>query len=296
MPPSCSSAPTGASCINAAVYYLDAARAGLGQPAYNLPADFPSLAPDQQALILSNLDRALYGLQPVTGLTSELDSYAQAGVLNDQDPIAGDPNFNYYTSNWAGAFTNMPLAYEAWMYDDGVGSGNEDCASSGAPGCWGHRHDVLWQFSGVSALAMGAASGIDHAGDHGYAMLLGGGSDYHPTYTYTWSQAQADGAGTNPYNPGTPSTGFGSTPSSTSHKLKITSLRVRGHHVVVHIAAPPDASLRCSLSPRVGGKWLRDHFVKCWSPSTSYAGVSRGHYRFRVRSKHRTLTRYFRVK
>ena len=59
LPPDCQTDPTGTVCINAAVSYLDQARASLGQPAYVLPSDFDSLNPDQQALVLTDLDHFL---------------------------------------------------------------------------------------------------------------------------------------------------------------------------------------------------------------------------------------------
>jgi hypothetical protein len=103
-----------------------------------------------------------------------------------------------YASNWAGGYVNVVQAYEGWMYDDGPGSGNVDCTSGDPSGCWGHRHDILWEFDPTGGqTAMGAAAGSDSAGTPGYAMLLVQGSDssYRPTYTYTWEQAVADGAG-----------------------------------------------------------------------------------------------------
>jgi hypothetical protein len=205
MPAACHSAPKSATCVNAAVYYLDRARARLGHGPYKLPADFASLGPGRQAFILTNLDRLLYGLKPIPGLTAQLDQDAAAGVRSEDDPHSRDRAFGYYTSNWAGGYANMPLAYEGWMYDDGYGSGNEDCTSPAASGCWGHRHDVLWKFGGSDPLAMGAAAGMGRTGLAGYAMLLGEGDrSYHPTYTYTWREARAEGAGTNRYNPGSP--------------------------------------------------------------------------------------------
>ena len=52
--------------------------------------------------------------------------------------------------------------------------------------------------------AMGAAAGRDLSHhQRGYSYLfVGGSSGYHPTFTYTWKDAVADGAGTNAYDPG----------------------------------------------------------------------------------------------
>src|SRR5579884_4108197 len=56
MPRACQTAPTGSVCIDAAVTYLNQARANLGQPPYSLPSNFASLSPAQQALVLTNED------------------------------------------------------------------------------------------------------------------------------------------------------------------------------------------------------------------------------------------------
>src|SRR5437763_774565 len=45
-PPTCDTDPTGAVCEAAAVQYLDQARANLGQPPYQLPANFIGLPPE----------------------------------------------------------------------------------------------------------------------------------------------------------------------------------------------------------------------------------------------------------
>lgn len=205
MPAACESQPDGAACQNAAIYYLDQARASLGQPAYPLPADFTSLSAADQDLILTDLDRTLYGLPAIPGRTAALDADALSGANGDADPMSTDPDFQDFTSNWAGGFPNLEAAYEAWMYDDGPGSSNIDCTPTDTTGCWGHRHDILWSFGGSGALAMGAATGVDPSGAPGYAMLLGmGDRRYTPSYTYTWAAAQADGAGVNVYNPSAP--------------------------------------------------------------------------------------------
>ena len=101
------------------------------------------------------------------------------------------------------------------MYDDGLGGDNADCSSAHRSGCWSHRHDILWEFGSNDVLAMGAATarGPDGAS---YAFLLVGGfpadpssddAGYTPTYAYTWTQAVADGAGSNVYHAGVPAIG-----------------------------------------------------------------------------------------
>ncbi len=261
LPSSCDQ-PTSAACLDASVGFLNQARAGLGQGPYQLPADFTSLTPQVQQFVLTNLDRIQYGLPPITGITAGLSQDAVSGVQNDNDPHPSDPNFNYWTANWAGGFENVVLAYEAWMYDDGPGSGNLDCPSPGAAGCWGHRHDILWSFGGSGALAMGSAVGIDPAGSPGYAMVLGEGDVgfYHPTYTYTWSQAVHDGAGTGSGAAGGVGNSSGSATGSGSGadspppapKRVVVTITVRGPGTVIDPSGHPCRNATCGFAETAG--------------------------------------------
>jgi len=190
LPSACWSSPRGARCIKAGVRYLDKARAKLGQSPYVLPRGFVWLSPAQQVLVLTNLDRKSYGLSPVPGLTAALDRDAAGGVRAANDPVPGKQSWIGFTSNWAGGYPNIVLAYEAWMYDDGPGSGNLDCTVRNRAGCWGHRHDILWRFGSHGALAMGAAAMKGPHGSPGYAMLLvQERPGVHPAYTFRWTQA-----------------------------------------------------------------------------------------------------------
>jgi hypothetical protein len=298
LPPACE-APTSAACMAATVGVLDQARANLGQPRYSLPADFVSLTPAEQAFVLTNLDRLQYGLAPVPGLTAALSANAMSGVHQDADPQPAAPNYLAWTANWAGGFTNMPLAYEAWMYDDGPGSANLDCTPSHTTGCWGHRQDVLYRFDTSGPLAMGAARGTDSGGQAGYAMLLfEGDNTYTPAYTYTWAQAVAAGANSGRPGPvhGTGGTGGGShSPpgaiSSSPGRVRITALRVHGRQVTVTITAPRGSRLQCAFTPRGKHGWARDHFRACRA-ALVLAGHHRVHYRLRVRAAGLVLTRY----
>jgi hypothetical protein len=161
LPSSCNAAPTGKECIDAGVWYLDRARAKVGLHAYALPANFPSLSPVQQLFILVNLDRVQYGLRPIPGLTAALSHDALvSGVWRADDPHPSNTTgLNTWWPGWAGAFHNAPMAYEAWVWNDGLGSKNPRCTPTDHSRCWGHRHSLLWKYRPV--LAMGAATGRD---------------------------------------------------------------------------------------------------------------------------------------
>ncbi|HET9102610.1 MAG TPA: hypothetical protein VFN55_04600 [Solirubrobacteraceae bacterium] len=255
--PSVCNQPTSTACLNVSVGFLNQARANLGQPPYALPSNFDSLTPAVQEFVLANLDRTLYGLPPITGITAGLSQDAMGGVQSDNDPQPTDTTFNYWTANWAGGFENVVLAYEAWMYDDGPGSGNLDCTSRTSSGCWGHRHDVLWSFGGNGALAAGVASGTDPSGTPGYAMLLGQGdtATYHPAYTYTWAQALAAGAGgaaaagTTAGDASSTGAGTGTTPAPP--KVTVT-VSVHGTGAVVDQAGHACRTATCTFSEAPG--------------------------------------------
>ena len=279
LPASCSSAPAGARCINAAVYYLDQARAKLHQGPYRLPGNFPKLTPGRQILILTNLDRRLYRLAPITGLTSALDIVAlggrpgDPGVVGDGDPILRAPGVQT-TSNWAGGFPNIVLAYEAWMFNDGPGGNNLDCTPAHPTGCWAHRHDILAKFLTAGASAMGVAAGKDSRGIRGYAMLIAkGNSSYTTGYSYRWSQAVADGAGRHEYAVSKPNT----------RTVKLASVSMHGTTLIARIQAPKGISLRCSLSRYRGSRPSRARFHRCGTVAR-FRNVRPGRYRLQVSS------------
>jgi hypothetical protein len=138
-----------------------------------LPSDWASLTPAEQLFVATNLERTARGLPPIAGLDPALDQAAMGGAAGGADPAppAGYP-FQLWTANWAGALGNPLEAIDLWMYDDGPGSANVDCPSAGAPGCWGHRDNILAAISGPWS-AMGVA--VDPTGWQGspaWAELL----------------------------------------------------------------------------------------------------------------------------
>jgi hypothetical protein len=287
LPYACWSAPTGATCEDAAVAALQHSRAAMGQPSYALPSGFTSLTGPQQALVLTNLDRALYGLPPVAGLVSALNVDAAVGVVDDADPSPSAATWTGWTANWAGGMPNMVAAYQMWMYDDGPGSANLDCPPAGGSGCWGHRHDILWQFDSVGPLVMGAAVGNDRGGSPGYAMLLvSERSGVAPAYTYTWST---------PTTTATTTASAGGRATTTAVRPRVTNLSVKNRRVSVTVAAPAGAKITCAMSVFVRGHYVRDKFVRC-SANFAYVRVPKGRYRLRVRVGSVTLTRYLVVR
>jgi len=164
LPGACEQAPAGATCERAAVAALDRAHRALGLAAYALPKGFIAMPAPHQWLILANLDRAAYGIEPIAGLAEPLNLVARQGAAAHADPdpwpllrsLPGQRLIGF-GSDWAGGQPNALVAYYGWMYDDGYGSGNLDCRAPSDPGCWGHRRNIL-AFASAPALTMGAAA------------------------------------------------------------------------------------------------------------------------------------------
>jgi hypothetical protein len=204
MPAACRTHPTGAVCVNAAVWYLDRDRAAMGKPPYALPARFVSLGPVRQAFILANLDRIAYRLPPIAGMTSGLDRDALTGARANADPTPSGSFWQGFTSNFAAGYPNMAAAYQAWMFDDGIGSGNVDCSNRHRAGCWGHRQDVLWNFASTGAPAPGLAMGAAMTGTRQTLLIAAHYGGRLPRLAYTWGQARAAGAGSHVYRVAAP--------------------------------------------------------------------------------------------
>lgn len=199
-----------ATCGNDAIYYLDQARATMGLAPYALPADFLASTPDRQMLILADLDRVAYGLPPIEGLNAGLGAEAEAAAKADEDPYPSEADLGQpldgFTSNWAAGFQTTLAAYFFWMYADGYGSGNVDCHAPTDASCWGHRRDILWAATPsprrpeAYLYSMGAATTTDLRGLPAYALsVVASNVATPPSWSYSWAQAVAEGAGTNPY-------------------------------------------------------------------------------------------------
>ena len=193
MPDACSQ-ESSAECQRWLLSKLNAARATLGLPAYQLPGDFLTLSADRQIFILSDLDRSAYGYTPISGLNMALDEAAAAGVRNGTDPLppSAESPWRGFGSDWAS--TGPLLAYYLWMYDDGYPGPNLDCSRAGASGCWGHRHVILGEGLPLpQPEVLGVATSQGTGGRSGTALIVSSHSG--ATTYYTWAQAQSEGAG-----------------------------------------------------------------------------------------------------
>lgn len=175
----CAQAPSGTTCRDDALADIDAARASEGVVPMALPADFAGLPVAAQLLVLANLERVDRGLPAIIGLSAGLDRDADAAARTQSDPRPSRWYGTSYAANEAGpGFATALEADFEWMYDDGPGSPNVDCPSAGAPGCWGHRRDILMGFA--SPIVMGGGTAGAGADRTFTEVFVGGDTQTRP--------------------------------------------------------------------------------------------------------------------
>ena len=144
--PRCTPSPvddTSAGCIDSVLHNINYARSLEALGPMVLPGSYAGDSVPLQQLIIADEERGDRGLPEFAGLDPALNAAALSGAQDNEDPStpAG------YEDNGGGAnfaLDSTPLGADyAWMYNDGYGGTNLDCTSAGAPGCWGHRDNIL---------------------------------------------------------------------------------------------------------------------------------------------------------
>ena len=207
-------------CVTASLQAIDNARELEGLPGMVLPTNWGSLSPAEQLYVITNLERTVRGLPPLTGMASALDQAATAGADENTDPSPpGGFPWSSWGSNWAGAVGNPLEAMYLWMYDDGLGSANIDCTPSNQSGCWGHRDNVLIALNCHPCLMGDGYSPTAWQGDPSWAQLLVDTSG-NPPLDFSWDSEGPYLAGT-PSGSGlsTPAVGIASTPDGGGYWL-----------------------------------------------------------------------------
>ena len=185
-----------AGCIAKALAAIDRARSMEHVRPMILPDNFAKLSYAEQTFVVTDLERVDRGLRPFRGITAKLNRTAKQAAKANVDPAPAYSAIGQfvvldYQSNWTSNFGPLAGDY-GWMYDDGYGSYNVDCASPSAPGCWGHRDIILTAYSKPELV-----SGVGSEKQNGLvsiAQLFVAGKGQHPTFTYTWRQALRHGA------------------------------------------------------------------------------------------------------
>lgn len=164
-----------------------------------LPRNYQRLSYARQLFVLTNLERVDRGLHPIRGLTAALNRRSRVGAAKFDDPYVGDRamqrlRLRSWRSLWAEDLGPLAADYD-WMYDDGFTSYGPriiDCGRPHAPGCWGHRDNILAHLYG-SVLLAGAASAYPCA--LSVAVLISAGKAGRQPLSYSWHRARRSGAG-----------------------------------------------------------------------------------------------------
>ena len=143
-------------CDQSALSNIDTALSNEGYGPLSLPSNYSSLSIAAQLLAVANAERTVRGL-PAMPENGSLDYRSYQGAQSSSDPTG--PSGYAWGSNLAMGYPTALSADYVWMYDDGANSPNVDCQSAGAPGCWGHRHNILIQGAGQAGAALYDSNG-----------------------------------------------------------------------------------------------------------------------------------------
>jgi hypothetical protein len=172
-----------------------------------LPTNWYTLTPPQQLFVLADLERTARGLPPYLGINSVLSGAAQQAATRQIDPLVAAtfpigldaqsaPGMG---SVWGTGFSAIEVNYE-WMYSDGWGGTpattfNIACTSSVAPGCWGHRNELLGYDGsynpGVGLACKNCEMGVGFSevdGHSSFTDLIEIPKATAPPMTFTWSK------------------------------------------------------------------------------------------------------------
>jgi hypothetical protein len=205
-----------AACVND----MNGVRANQEQlPALSLPSNWSSLSGIEQMFVWTNLERLSRGEAAIPNLVNTYNGSVQTGLTDGDDPSLSDLPGNS-GSIWAGAYATVLGAIYGWMYDDGFGGGNEDCTTATAPGCWGHRDNILADpatFGGSSPTEMDAGVGTESGGSVDYdAIFVANPNPTAPgNIVFTWAEEQALVGGSPPSISGVTLTGTPAAPTIT---------------------------------------------------------------------------------
>jgi hypothetical protein len=192
-------------CDAIALSGINRGRKAEGLPAMVLPGNYRKLTRTQQLFVLVNLERVARGVPPLLGLTPALTVEAGLAATQTRDP---DPKPAYGSLQvaivngtygeggaWDGDSPNPLAAIFGWIYDDGWGgpkhTPNYDCTSAGAAGCWGHREELLGEYSGPACATCVAGAGFARHTTAGaatsYAVLIVDPANGEPPLSFSWS-------------------------------------------------------------------------------------------------------------
>jgi hypothetical protein len=175
-------------------------------PGFTLPSDFAKLTVPEQMFVLVDLERISRGVPPLVGLSPYLGPPAETAAHEAQDPtfqpVYGRVQVWYprtggvyaFGGAWSGNVVNALAAMFGWMYDDGwagkSATRNIACNGPGSSGCWGHRDELLGEYTGTTCADCiaggGYASPAAHNWDESYVLLLVRPVQFPTPLLFTW--------------------------------------------------------------------------------------------------------------
>jgi hypothetical protein len=173
---------------------------------FTLPSNFTLLTVPQQMFVLVDLERISRGVPPLVGLSPSLGPPAQAAAREAEDPtfqpVYGQVKVWYpraggmyaFGGAWSGNQVNALAAMFGWMYDDGWGgkgtTRNIACNGPTATGCWGHRDELLGEYTGTTCTDCiaggGYASPAERNWAESYVLLLVRPVQFPTPLVFTW--------------------------------------------------------------------------------------------------------------
>ncbi len=191
-------------CVAAQVRVINVFHAREGARPMVLPSDWARLSPTEQLFVLADLERVDRGLAPYLGLNAALDAEAQRAAVGRRDPApapgfpaAASPSGLSFGGTWAGTADPLTADY-GWMYNDGWAgtrgaTANLLCTGPLAPGCWGHREELLGYDPtiatgpGLFCATCEMGTGYVAGGGGSTVDLVEGPAGTPPPMTFTWS-------------------------------------------------------------------------------------------------------------
>jgi hypothetical protein len=195
-----------ARCTALALSAVNRGRRAEHLPALVLPDDYRRLTVEEQLFVLVDLERTARGVPPLVGLTPVLTAQAQEAAAKSTDPqlrSAYDPLEVATVGDtlgaggaWAGDEVDTLEALFGWIYDDGWGgrgaTSNGACTSASAPGCWGHRDELLGEYRGTGCSTCVAGAGYARRTRAGffssYVMLVVAPANGPPSLSFSWDR------------------------------------------------------------------------------------------------------------
>lgn len=128
-----------------------------GHPPVTVPSGFWSRPAPNQFSTLLNLVRQDLGLHPLSW-SDPLANLALQGARANTDPPSP-------SGSWSGSYGTVWSAQEGpvqslytFLFNDGYGSGNVDCATPQSTGCWIHRRVLLGHYGPAGRIGVAITS------------------------------------------------------------------------------------------------------------------------------------------